>query len=175
MRTQQGLLFFNSVDYFTRARRSTCSWHCQFHYNILNNIQNHSTSSRNRNRGNRGNMGNIKSRHRGSDFVFYSLIRALQNEWLFLRASARTLLNFHCVRVAISYQLLVALLLFTCHSLFCRQRYRHRNFSPQPGRLTISHGNLNNWTWCSGNSSGAQAHWLFTAGLASITRVCWSQ
>jgi hypothetical protein len=23
-------------------------------------------------------------------------------------------------------------LLFGCHSLFCRQRYRHKNFSPKP-------------------------------------------
>ena len=39
--------------------------------------------------------------HRGSDSVSYSLICAL----LFLRASARTLLNFHCLRVTISYQI----------------------------------------------------------------------
>ncbi len=39
--------------------------------------------------------------HRGSDSVFYSLIWALQSEWLFLRASAHTLLNFHCLRVTV--------------------------------------------------------------------------
>ena len=35
--------------------------HCPFHYNILNDIKDHCTSSRNKNRGNRGN---IKSRQR---------------------------------------------------------------------------------------------------------------
>jgi hypothetical protein len=40
---------------------------------------------------------------------------------------------------------LVDLLLFVSHNLLCRQhRYRHRNFSPQVRRFTISHGNLNN-------------------------------
>ena len=36
--------------------------HCPFRYNILNDIKDHSASSRNRNR---GNMGNIKSQQRG--------------------------------------------------------------------------------------------------------------
>jgi hypothetical protein len=40
----------------------------------------------------------------GSDSVFYSLIWAFANEWLFLHTSARTLLNVHCLRVTISYQ-----------------------------------------------------------------------
>ena len=44
--------------------------------------------------------------HRGSDSVkVYSLIWALQNETLPARASARTLLDFHCLRVTISYQI----------------------------------------------------------------------
>jgi hypothetical protein len=43
--------------------------------------------------------------HRSSDSVFYNLIWALQNEWLFLHASARTLLNFHGLQGTISYQI----------------------------------------------------------------------
>ena len=36
---------------------------------------------------------------------FCSMIWALQNEWLFLRASALTLRNFYCLRVTVSYQI----------------------------------------------------------------------
>ena len=43
--------------------------------------------------------------HQGSDCGFYNLIRALQNMWLFLRTSARTLLHFDCLQVTISYQI----------------------------------------------------------------------
>jgi hypothetical protein len=50
------LLFLGYPAYSTFIR------HCPFHYNILKDIKDHSTSSRNRNRGNRGN---IKSRQRG--------------------------------------------------------------------------------------------------------------
>jgi hypothetical protein len=39
-----------------------------------------------------------------------------------------------------------------------QHRYRHTNFS-QVRRLNISHGNLNNWTWYSGNS------WISTSWL----------
>jgi hypothetical protein len=47
-----------------------------------------------------------KESHRESDSVFYSVIRVLQTEWRFLRASARTLLSFHGLRVTIAYQIL---------------------------------------------------------------------
>ena len=51
----------------------------------------------------------ISQDHRGSDSVFYRVIWSLHNEWLFLRASARMLLNFHChLRLShyyISYQI----------------------------------------------------------------------
>jgi hypothetical protein len=40
-----------------------------------------------------------------SDSAFCSLIWVLQNEWLFLSVSARTLLKFHCLPVPISYQI----------------------------------------------------------------------
>ncbi len=43
--------------------------------------------------------------HEGSDCVFYSLIWALQNEWLRMHDSARKLLNFYCLQVPISYQI----------------------------------------------------------------------
>ena len=78
---------------------------CPFHYNILNDIKDHSTSSRNRNKGTGVTSNHDNEAHRGSESVFYSLIWALQNEWLFLCASARTLLNFHCLQVTIYYQI----------------------------------------------------------------------
>ncbi len=46
--------------------------HCPFHYNILNDIKNHSTSSRNRQR---GNKSNIKSRQRGPSRLRLCLLR----------------------------------------------------------------------------------------------------
>jgi len=49
---------------------------------------------------------NQKESHRESDSVFYSVIRVLQTDWRFLRASARTLLSFHGLRVTIAYQIL---------------------------------------------------------------------
>ena len=62
----------------------------------------HSTSSRNRYRGNKGNIKSRQRGVRGSDSVSYNQIWVLQNEWLLLRTSARTLLNIHCLRVTIS-------------------------------------------------------------------------
>ncbi len=52
-----------------------------------------------------------------------------------------------------------------------RQRYRHRNFSPQAGRLTIRHGILNNWTWCSGNSWRSTS-WLALHCRFGLNRAC---
>ena len=49
---------------------------------------------------------NQKESHRESDSVFYSVIRVLKTDWRFLRASARTLLSFHGLRVTIAYQIL---------------------------------------------------------------------
>jgi hypothetical protein len=40
-----------------------------------------------------------------STVLICKLIWDLQNEWLFLHASVHTLLNFHCLRVTISYQI----------------------------------------------------------------------
>ena len=74
-------------------------------YLTAQQYQNHSTSSRNRNMGNRVTSNHDNETHWGSASVFYSLIWALQNEWLFLHASARTFLNFHGLRVTISYQI----------------------------------------------------------------------
>ena len=68
-----------------------------FHYNILNDIKDHGTSSRNRNR---GEWGNIKSRQRGprgSDSVFYSLIwlyRMSVSSWTCQCARSSTLIVF---------------------------------------------------------------------------------
>jgi hypothetical protein len=83
---------------------STFIRHCPFHYNILNNIKDHNTTPRNRNRGNRGN---IKSRQRGPSRLRLCFLQPdlSLTEWLFLRASPRMLLNFHCLRVTISYQI----------------------------------------------------------------------
>ncbi len=80
-------------------------WHCPFYYNILNDIEDHSTSSRNRNRGNRSN---IKSRQGGPSRLRLCFLQSYLRltEWLFLRASVRTLLNFHCLRVQISWGIL---------------------------------------------------------------------
>ena len=65
-------------------------------------------------------------------------------------------------------------------------RCRHRNFS-KARRLSISHGNLNYWTWCSGNSwssrSGLPLHYRcrlnrtcllvsIHASLSSPDRLC---
>jgi hypothetical protein len=60
----------------------------------------------------------------------------------------------------------------------CREHAHRRRNSSRDRRHITSHGNLNNWTWSSGNSwirwSG-ETDWIFTVGLVSIVSVCWTQ
>ncbi len=76
--------------------------------NILNIIKDHSTSSTNRKRGNRGNFKSRKWDPSRFRLCFLqpdlSSVESYRTS-LFLRESARTLLNFHCLRVTISYQI----------------------------------------------------------------------
>jgi hypothetical protein len=54
----------------------------------------------------RGNWGNIKSLQRGSSRLRLCFLQPdLSLTELFLRAPAHTLLNFHCLRVTVSYQI----------------------------------------------------------------------
>ncbi len=59
---QHSFSFFGDKHLPAYPAHSAFIRHCSFNYNIINDIQDHSTSSRNRNRGNRRN---IKSRQRG--------------------------------------------------------------------------------------------------------------
>ncbi len=60
------------------------------------------------------------------------------------------------------------LLLFFRHLHCCR--WRRRKFS-KARRLSISHGNLNYWTWCSGNSWSSR-NWLPLHCRCRLNRAC---
>ncbi len=98
------LVFESSNTFESDLYLTAANWSATL---FFNDIKDHSTSSRNRNM-----WHSVTSNHDNQDqrgprlrLVFYSLIWALQNDWLFLRASALTLLNFHCLRVTISCQI----------------------------------------------------------------------